>query len=85
MSALTKNSSPSRERWALAKAPYWPPALLFYVSLTHSAEKSGCVLGEDDCAGGLRLWHWVMRRRLRHLARIPWVDEDCDERRGRSC
>ncbi|WP_214317008.1 hypothetical protein [Nonomuraea sediminis] len=43
-----------------------------------------CALGEDDCMGELELWHWVMRRRVHHLARIPWVDEDGDERRGKT-
>ncbi|MGI5292616.1 hypothetical protein ACQEVF_58745 [Nonomuraea polychroma] len=43
-----------------------------------------CALGEDDCAGELELWAWVMRRRVHHLARIPWVDEDGDERRGKT-
>ncbi|GAA5046784.1 hypothetical protein HNP84_009785 [Thermocatellispora tengchongensis] len=43
-----------------------------------------CALGEDDCMGELELWHWVMRRRVHHLARIPWVDEDGDERCGKT-
>ncbi|MFG1966910.1 hypothetical protein [Nonomuraea sp. NPDC049028] len=43
-----------------------------------------CALGEDDCADELGLWHWVMRRRVHHLARIPWVDEDGDERIGKT-
>ncbi|MEV4472776.1 hypothetical protein [Nonomuraea sp. NPDC049504] len=43
-----------------------------------------CALGEDDCMSELELWHWVMRRRVRHLARIPWVDEDGDERTGKT-
>ncbi|MEU1880805.1 hypothetical protein ABZ470_26160 [Streptosporangium sp. NPDC020072] len=43
-----------------------------------------CALGEDDCANELGLWHWVMRRRVHHLARIPWTDEDGDERIGKT-
>ncbi|MBT2234716.1 hypothetical protein [Nonomuraea sp. NEAU-A123] len=43
-----------------------------------------CALGEDDCADELGLWHWVMRRRVHHLARIPWIDEDGDERCGKT-
>ncbi|WP_433355690.1 hypothetical protein ACQP25_17430 [Microtetraspora malaysiensis] len=43
-----------------------------------------CALGEDDCMGEVELWHWVMRRRVHFLARIPWVDEDGDERRGKT-
>ncbi len=43
-----------------------------------------CALGEDGCMFELELWHWVMRRRVHHLARIPWVDDDGDERRGKT-
>ncbi|WP_424533602.1 hypothetical protein ACOZ38_25035 [Sphaerisporangium viridialbum] len=43
-----------------------------------------CALGEDDCMGELELWNYVMRRRVRHIASIPWVDEDGDERRGKT-
>ncbi|NRQ31243.1 hypothetical protein HII36_05250 [Nonomuraea sp. NN258] len=43
-----------------------------------------CALGEDDGADELGLWHWVMRRRVRHLASLPWVDEDGDERIGKT-
>ncbi len=43
-----------------------------------------CALGEDDSMAEVELWHWVMRRRVHHLARIPWVDEDGDERRGKT-
>ncbi|TMR95785.1 hypothetical protein [Nonomuraea basaltis] len=43
-----------------------------------------CALGEDDCMGELEMWHWVMRRRVRHLASLPWVDEDGDERNGKT-
>ncbi|MEO3857718.1 hypothetical protein [Acrocarpospora sp. B8E8] len=43
-----------------------------------------CALGEDECMSELELWHWVMRRRVRHLASVPWVDEDGDERRGKT-
>lgn len=43
-----------------------------------------CALGEDSCMSELELWQWVMRRRVHYLARIPWVDEDGDERRGKT-
>ncbi|GAA4945663.1 hypothetical protein HD597_006710 [Nonomuraea thailandensis] len=43
-----------------------------------------CALGEDASMGELEMWHWVMRRRVHHLAQIPWVDEDGDERCGKT-
>ncbi|MEU7911284.1 hypothetical protein [Microbispora bryophytorum] len=43
-----------------------------------------CALGDDDSMAELLMWHWVMRRRVQFLARIPWMDEDGDERNGKT-
>ncbi|MFI6485275.1 hypothetical protein ACIBH1_45705 [Nonomuraea sp. NPDC050663] len=42
-------------------------------------------LGEDEAYEELCLWDYVLRKQVQHIARVPWVDEDGDERRGKNC